>query len=82
MVRLEIEQEIKDIGGRDPELGPTWTERKRRPGGRARSAERRDRRPDVRTRTYTRSKVPLLGDIPILGYLFKYTDEARRRPTC
>ena len=27
-VRLEIEQETKDIGGQDPELGPTWTERK------------------------------------------------------
>ena len=27
-VRLEIEQETKDIGGKDPQLGPTWTERK------------------------------------------------------
>jgi type II secretory pathway component GspD/PulD (secretin) len=27
-VRLEIEQETKDIGGSDAELGPTWTERK------------------------------------------------------
>ncbi len=27
-MRLEIEQETKDIGGKDPQLGPTWTERK------------------------------------------------------
>ena len=27
-VRLEIEQNTKDLGGKDPQLGPTWTERK------------------------------------------------------
>ena len=27
-MRLEIEQDTKDLGGKDPELGPTWTERK------------------------------------------------------
>ena len=27
-LELEIEQETKDLGGSDPELGPTWAERK------------------------------------------------------
>jgi general secretion pathway protein D len=79
-VRLEIEQETKDIGGSDPELGPTWTERKLKTqvvvadqqsvviGG---LIQERD--------IYSESKVPLLGDIPILGYLFKYAKKSKRK---
>ncbi len=72
-VRLEVEQNTKDLGSRDPQLGPTWTERKLKTqvvvhdqesvviGGLIEERE-----------VYTVTKVPLLGDIPILGYLFKY----------
>ena len=79
-VRLEIEQETKDIGGSDPELGPTWTERKLKTqvvvadqqsvviGG---LIQERD--------IYSETKVPLLGDIPILGYLFKYAKKSKRK---
>ena len=79
-VRLEIEQETKDIGGSDPELGPTWTERKLKTqvvvadqqsvviGG---LIQERD--------IYSETKVPLLGDIPILGYLFKYAKKTKRK---
>lgn len=79
-VRLEIEQETKDIGGSDPELGPTWTERKLKTqvvvhdqqsvviGG---LIQERD--------IYSESKVPLLGDIPILGYLFKFSKKTKRK---
>jgi general secretion pathway protein D len=79
-VRLEIEQETKDIGGNDPELGPTWTERKLKTqvvvadqqtvviGG---LIQERD--------IYSETKVPLLGDIPILGYLFKYAKKSKRK---
>jgi general secretion pathway protein D len=79
-VRLEIEQETKDIGGSDPELGPTWTERKLKTqvvvndqqsvviGG---LIQERD--------IYSETKVPLLGDIPILGYLFKYAKKQKRK---
>jgi general secretion pathway protein D len=79
-VRLEIEQETKDIGGSDPELGPTWTERKLKTqvvvadqqsvviGG---LIQERD--------IYSESKVPLLGDIPILGYLFKYAKKSKQK---
>jgi general secretion pathway protein D len=79
-VRLEIEQETKDIGGNDPELGPTWSERKLKTqvvvhdqqsvviGG---LIQERD--------IYGETKVPLLGDIPILGYLFKYSKKEKRK---
>ncbi len=79
-VRLEIEQETKDIGGSDPELGPTWTERKLKTqvvvsdqqsvviGG---LIQERD--------IYSVAKVPLLGDIPLLGYLFKYTKKTKKK---
>jgi len=79
-VRLEIEQETKDIGGSDPELGPTWAERKLKTqvvvadqtsvviGG---LIQERD--------IYSETKVPLLGDIPILGYLFKYAKKAKKK---
>jgi len=79
-VRLEIEQETKDIGGQDPELGPTWSERKLKTqvvvhdqqsvviGG---LIQERD--------IFGVTKVPLLGDIPILGYLFKYSKKTKRK---
>jgi general secretion pathway protein D len=80
IVRLEIEQETKDIGGKDAELGPTWTQRKLKTqvvvhdqqsvviGG---LIQERD--------IYNVTKVPLLGDIPILGYLFKYSTKAKKK---
>ncbi|HWO21360.1 MAG TPA: type II secretion system secretin GspD [Kofleriaceae bacterium] len=79
-VRLEIEQETKDIGGSDAELGPTWAERKLKTqvvvadqqsvviGG---LIQERD--------IYSETKVPLLGDIPILGYLFKYAKKTKKK---
>ena len=79
-VRLEIEQETKDIGGNDPELGPTWSERKLKTqvvvhdqqsvviGGLIQEKD-----------IYGETKVPILGDIPILGYLFKYSKKEKRK---
>jgi general secretion pathway protein D len=79
-VRLEIEQETKDIGGSDAELGPTWSERKLKTqvvvhdqqsvviGGLIQERE-----------IYSETKVPLLGDIPILGYLFKYSKKTKKK---
>ncbi|MGE0546853.1 MAG: type II secretion system secretin GspD [Kofleriaceae bacterium] len=77
-VRLEIEQEIKDIGSRDPELGPTWTERKLKT-----QVVVRDQQSVViggliqEKDSYGVTKVPLLGDIPLLGYLFKYSTKTK-----
>jgi len=79
-VRLEIEQETKDLGGSDPELGPTWAERKLKTqvvvhdqesvviGGLIQERE-----------VYNVTKVPLLGDIPLLGYLFKYSTKSKKK---
>ena len=79
-VRLEIEQETKDIGGSYAELGPTWAERKLKTqvivhdqqsvviGG---LIQERD--------IYSVAKVPLFGDIPILGYLFKYSKKTKKK---
>ncbi|HEX3759427.1 MAG TPA: type II secretion system secretin GspD [Kofleriaceae bacterium] len=80
VVRLEIEQETKDIAGSDPDLGPTWSQRKLKTqvvvhdqqsvviGG---LIQERD--------IYSVTKVPLLGDIPILGYLFKYSQKTKKK---
>jgi len=80
VVRIEIEQETKDIGGKDAELGPTWTQRKLKTqvvvhdqqsvviGG---LIQERD--------VYNVTKVPLLGDVPILGYLFKFSTKAKKK---
>jgi general secretion pathway protein D len=79
-IRLEIEQETKDLGGQDPELGPTWTERKLKTqvvvndqqtvviGGLIQEKD-----------IYSTTKVPLLGDIPLLGYLFKYSQKSKQK---
>ena len=79
-VRLEIEQETKDLGSQSAELGPTWTERKLKTqvvvhdqqsvviGGLIQEKD-----------IYNETKVPLLGDIPILGYLFKYSTKSKRK---
>jgi general secretion pathway protein D len=80
MVRLEIEQEIKNIGDRDPQLGPTWLTRKIKT-----NVVVRDQQTIVigglmqDSFTYNEAKIPLLGDIPILGYLFKYTTKQKKK---
>ena len=81
MVRLEIDQEISDIASPDFNgLGPSWSKRTVKTtvvvgdqqsiviGGLM-----RDRN------TYTESKVPLLGDLPLLGYLFKYSQKSKAK---
>jgi len=80
VVRLEIEQETKDIAGQSLDLGPTWSQRKLKTqvvvhdqqsvviGG---LIQERD--------IYSVTKVPLLGDIPILGYLFKYSTKSKKK---
>lgn len=79
-VRLELEGEIKELGDKDPELGPTWTERKLKT-----QVVVRDQQAVVlggliqESTVYSESKVPLLGDIPVLGYLFKYTNKTKRK---
>jgi general secretion pathway protein D len=80
MVRLKIEQQIQDVGDKDPVLGPTWTKRKIKTTVVVRDQQSVVIGGLISDRTsYTESKVPLLGDIPILGYLFKYTKRDKRK---
>jgi general secretion pathway protein D len=73
-VKLKIEEEVADLAGDDPLRGPTTTRRKAKTvisvkdqqtvviGGLVRDNYSEDV-----------SKVPILGDIPILGYFFRNT---------
>jgi general secretion pathway protein D len=80
MVRLELDGEIKELGEKDPELGPTWTERKLKT-----QVVVRDQQSVVlggliqESIVYGETKVPILGDIPVLGYLFKVTTKTKRK---
>jgi general secretion pathway protein D len=80
MVRLELQQEIKDIGDRDPQLGPTWTTRKIKTNVVVRDQQTIVIGGLMQDRIiYNESKIPFLGDIPILGYLFKYTQKEKKK---
>ncbi len=79
-VLLEVKQSSEDLGEDDRELGPSWT---------TRSIETRVLVRDQQTivlgglmqqrEIVGTTKVPLLGDIPLLGYLFKYTSKSKRK---
>lgn len=80
MVRLKIEQEIQDVGDKDPQLGPTWTKRKIKTVVVVRDQQSIVIGGLISDRTsYSETKVPLLGDIPLLGYLFKYTKREKKK---
>lgn len=80
MVRLKIEQQIQDVGDKDPVLGPSWTKRKIKTTVVVRDQQSVVIGGLISDRvSYTESKVPLLGDIPVLGYLFKYTKRDKKK---
>jgi general secretion pathway protein D len=79
-VLLEVQQASKDMTDDKSPLGPTWTER---------SVDTRVVIRDQQTvvlgglmqtrETRSESKVPILGDVPILGHLFKYTNKGHKK---
>jgi general secretion pathway protein D len=81
-VMLEIKHEAKDLAKEDQKLGPSWTTRK---------IETRTVVKDQQTvvigglmqekEVLSDSKVPLLGDIPVLGHLFKFTKKRKEKTT-
>jgi len=81
-VLLELKLDSEDLGGEDKLGQPIWNNR---------SMDTRVVIRDQQTvviggltqerRTYAATKVPLLGDIPILGHLFKYTKQTKRKTT-
>jgi general secretion pathway protein D len=76
LIRLEIDQELSELGADTP-LGPTTSKRTARTTVFARDQQtvvigglQRERQTD------SADKVPLLGDIPVLGVLFRSTTKA------
>lgn len=81
MIRLDLEQQMEDVG---PEaaggLGPTWTERKVKTQMVVRDQQTMIVGGLMQDKMkYEEIKVPLLGDIPILGYLFKHTNATKEK---
>ena len=81
MVRLELDQEISDVANEDFQgLGPSWSKRTVKT-----TVVVRDQQTIVigglmqEREGFTVSKVPLLGDIPLLGYLFKFTRKSKAK---
>ncbi|MBA3539642.1 MAG: type II secretion system secretin GspD, partial [Deltaproteobacteria bacterium] len=78
-ILLEIKHDSKDLGGQS-DLGPTWT---------TRTIETRVLVKDQHTvvigglmqtrEINTASKVPVLGDIPLLGHLFKSSQKTKKK---
>ncbi len=79
-VRLEIEQEMNEVKSIDPTVGPTTTKKMIKT-----VIVVKDQQTAVLGGLITRkikknvTKVPLLGDIPILGYLFKRTTTSQEK---
>jgi general secretion pathway protein D len=79
-VLLEIKHDSKELGDQSSELGPTWTTR----GFETRVVVGDEQTVVLTGMTQERdissaSKVPLLGDLPLLGYFFKYTSHTKKK---
>ena len=78
-VMLEVTNDAKEYGT-DSDLGPSWNTR-----GFETRVVVHDQQTIVLTgltqehESVSTNKVPLLGDIPILGYAFKYTTRSKKR---
>ncbi len=76
LVRMKIHQEISDVESQNSEIGPTLTKTLLRNSIVARDGETVVLGGLFKNRVETsETKVPLLGDIPILGWLFKSTND-------
>jgi general secretion pathway protein D len=80
-VRLEIDQEISDVVSENfNNLGPSWSKRTLKTTVVVGDQESVVIGGLMQDKTSSNeSKVPLLGDIPILGYLFKYSHTSKRK---
>jgi len=79
-VRLDIFEEVSDVLSTDPRLGPTTTIRSA-----TTTVVARDRQTVVigglisDSENKTQSKVPFIGDIPVVGHFFRFTNFNRRK---
>ena len=79
-VLLEIKHEANDLGDNNPTLGPSWTTRSFETKVTVRDQQTIVLGGMMQEREINgTSKIPLLGDIPILGHLFSYTTKTKRK---
>jgi len=80
-VRLELDQQIQDIASENfNNLGPSWSNRALKTTVVVKDQETVVIGGLIQDNiTQTETKVPLLGDIPILGYLFKSTRKTKTK---
>lgn len=78
-IRLDIDLQIEDIASPDFNgFGPSWSTRSIKDTVVVRDQETVVIGGLMQDRTQnTESKIPLLGDIPVLGYLFKYQTKSK-----
>ena len=80
MVRLDLEEQAEEIVARDPVLGPTTAKRSVKTKIVAKDQSTVVIGGLIQDRNTTSvQKVPLLGDIPIIGWLFRDTVTAKSR---
>ena len=80
MVMLEVTHMSNDLEALDKDLGPTYTKRELETRVVVRDQQTAVISGLIQEReTSTTSKVPLLGDIPLIGYFFKYSSKTKQR---
>ena len=80
MIRLDIDEQAEEIVARDPTLGPTVAKRSVKTKVVAKDQTTIVIGGLIQDRSLTSvSKVPLLGDIPLLGWLFRDTVTAKTK---
>jgi general secretion pathway protein D len=80
-VKLKLDLTINDIASQDfAGLGPSWSKKTLKDVVVVRDQQAVVLGGLISDKvTHTESKVPLLGDIPILGYLFKFTQKRKEK---
>jgi general secretion pathway protein D len=79
-IRLQIDEQNEDIASRDPQLGPTTNKRTIKTNISVKDQSTIVIGGLIQERTIQGvRKVPLLGDIPLLGWLFRSTDNTKTK---
>ena len=79
-IRLQIDEQNEDIASRDPQLGPTTNKRTIKTNISVKDQNTIVIGGLIQERTIQGvRKIPLLGDIPLLGWLFRSTDNTKTK---
>lgn len=79
-VLLEIDHSAKDLGETSGELGPTWNTRELKGQVIVRDQQTVVIGGLISTKEYvSKSQIPILGDIPVIGGLFRHTYKQKKK---